>query len=368
MPTRQRVLAGLVILTGSLSIALLWGVLATVFFGITVVYVLSPLRQFLVARGASRRVAALASTTVALLAAALLVVPLLWSLYERRSALIAFLRGLPATVEFEVYGFALAVDVDVYISALRGVLGDLAVAVAQQGAVLGLKAFLLVLLVYGLLLRPNAAPAVVFRTVPRQYHDVVRSLHERARDTLYAIYVLQGATALSTFLVAYVVFAGLGYDVALGLAVVAGILQFIPVVGPSIVIAIVAATEVASGNVRAAALVLGVGVFFVGFLPDVVVRTQLATYAAGIPATLYFVGFTGGVLSVGLVGFIAGPLVVALFVESVDLLTTERGPFQEKLGGAASAGGASDGEPSVSGRSDEEGREGGGTGGESASR
>ena len=96
---------------------------------------------------------------------------------------------------------------------------------AGEAPQLGLKLFLFALLVYALLLRSTATKTVIYRTVPTGYHDVVHHLHERIRDTLYAIYVLQAATAFGTFLVAWALFAMLGYDGAFALAVAAGILD-----------------------------------------------------------------------------------------------------------------------------------------------
>lgn len=326
MPTRRQVLVGLAVASAVLTLLLLWRVLTTVFFAITVAYVLYPVRQTLVRRGIDRRIAAALSTALAFLAAAALAVPMLWSLYRRREALLAFLRALPDAVEVEVLGTVVAVELETAALALRRFVTDLAVDLAGEAPVLGLKVFLFALLVYALLLRPTAAQTVVYRTVPVDYHDVVRRLHERVRDTLYAIYVLQGATALATFVVAFVVFVVLGYEPAFALAVAAGILQFVPIIGPSVVVLGIAAADLMAGDVSAAATVAVVGLVFVGFLPDAVVRPKLAPYTAGIPGSLYFIGFTGGVLSVGLVGFIAGPLVVALFVETVNLLSAERSP------------------------------------------
>ncbi len=331
MPTRQQVLVGLAVATGVLTVLLLWRVLSTVFFAITVAYVLYPLRRKLVYRGVDRRVAAALSTTVAFVSAAALAVPLLWSLYSRREALLSFLRSLPESFSLELFGFAYAVPLDVVVDAVVGLVRTVAFGLAGEAPQLGLKLFLFALLVYALLLRPTATRTVVYRTVPSGYHDVVQRLHERVRDTLYAIYVLQGATALATFAVAYVVFALLQYDAAFGLAVVAGILQFVPIIGPSVVVLAIAGSDLLAGDVTGAVTVTAVGLVFVGFLPDAVVRPQLAPYTARIPGSLYFVGFTGGVLSVGLVGFIAGPLVVALFVESVDLLAAERAPREKVL-------------------------------------
>jgi len=331
MPTRQQLLVLLAVVTGLLTLVILSRVLSTVFFAITVAYVLYPLREFLVGRGINRRVAAALSTLVAFAAAAALAVPVIWSLYRRRAELLAFLRALPDVIEIDLFDTVYVLDLASAVVTIRQFVTAIAVDVAGETPELGLKLFLFALLVYALLLRPTATQTVVYRTVPDSYHDVVTRLHERVRDTLYAIYVLQGATALGTFLVAFVVFTLLGYDSAFALAALAGILQFIPIIGPSVVILTVAATDVFAGDVPGAIALTVVGLVFVGFLPDAVVRPQLAPYTAGIPGSLYFVGFTGGVLSVGLVGFIAGPLVVALFVESMDLLAAERGPRQKAV-------------------------------------
>jgi predicted PurR-regulated permease PerM len=50
-----------------------------------------------------------------------------------------------------------------------------------------------------------------------------------------------------------------------------------------------------------------------------------------MPATLYFIGFVGGVLSVGVVGVIAGPLIVALVAETVEILSPNGTPVQQRL-------------------------------------
>jgi predicted PurR-regulated permease PerM len=76
-------------------------------------------------------------------------------------------------------------------------------------------------------------------------------------------------------------------------------------------------------DVAGAILVFAVGGLVVGWLPDAVIRTRLARETADLPGSLYFIGFTGGLLSVGPVGFIAGALVVAFLVEASELLAAE---------------------------------------------
>ena len=107
------------------------------------------------------------------------------------------------------------------------------------------------------------------------------------------------------------------------LGVASGILQVLPVVGPSLVVLGIAALEVGAGQLSQAAIVTVLGLVLVAALPDALIRPRLARETARLPASLYFVGFTGGILSLGPVGVIAGPLVVALLGELLLLLADE---------------------------------------------
>ena len=328
---RQRVLGGLFVVVGVVTLAILSRVLQTVFFSITVAYVLYPVRRELVNRGAPRRVAAGAATVVGFVFVVLLVTPIVYALYARQAEIIDFLRDVPDTQPITAFGMTFVVDVSDLLERTQTAVSDAAIGLATAAPVVALKAFLFVFLVYALLLRPENAQSAAMRLIPGEYHDVAMGLHRQVRDTLFALYVLQAATAFGTFAVALVVFWALGYEAAFSLAVFSGVLQFIPVLGPSLLILAIAMVEVFAGQIGAAILVTAVGLVFVGFLPDAIIRPQLAPYTADIPASLYFIGFTGGVLSIGLVGFIAGPLVVALFVEAVELLTNDRPTVQGRL-------------------------------------
>ncbi|MBV0903696.1 AI-2E family transporter [Haloarcula salina] len=328
---RTYVLAGLLALVGMGTTVLLSSVLSTVFFAVTVAYVLFPLSEWLVGHGLHKRLAAALVTVVAFGSGTLILVPLGGVLYLRRMDLFTFVQQLPDTLTLEVAEFVYVVDIESALVAGRTELAALAVRLAGESPVIALKMVLFAILVYAMLWRPRAPADVVYRTVPGEYHDIVERLHERLRGTLYAIYVLQGATAFGTFLTAWLVFWLLGYQGAFALAVVAGVLQFVPVVGPSIVVLAIAAADLVAGDVSGAVLVTVVGLVFVGFLPDAVIRPRLARYTTGLPASLYFVGFTGGVLSLGAVGFIAGPVVIALLVELTSILADARLDGQQTL-------------------------------------
>ncbi|MFB6310791.1 MAG: AI-2E family transporter [Salinirussus sp.] len=328
---RQFVLGGLVALLGALAVVLLRGVLGTVFLAITVAYVLYPLQRWLRRRGIGPRIAASICTTVAFLAAVALVAPLVLSLYLRRADFFEFLNRLPATITLDFGEMAYTVDVDALLMSAQQIAGQLAGDLARAAPGLALELFLFALLIYGLLLRPNDLRAAILRPIPDSYHDVVLALHSRTRATLYGLYVLQAATAVGTFIVAWIVFILLGYETAFVLAALAGILQFIPIVGPSLLIAALAVVALFKGNLALALSVAVVGMVVIAFLPDAIIRPRLAALTTGLPASLYFIGFVGGVLSVGVVGIIAGPLIVALIAEAITLLSPDGAAVQQQL-------------------------------------
>lgn len=303
--------------------ALLSSVLATTFFAITVAYVLYPLSGWLKDLGFSRRLAAGIATAIAFVAGTIIAIPIAAVVYLRRRQLFQFFRQLPETVTVEVGGFVYAVEVQAALTSARDALTTAAVDLASETPVLALKVVLFTILVYAILWRPAAPREEIYQMVPPAYHDVLRRLHERVRATLYAIYVLQAATAFGTFLVAWVFFAVLGLPGAFALAVLAGILQFVPIVGPSIVVVAIGLAQAVAGDVVGAILLVVFGLLIIGFMPDAVIRPRLARYTTGMPTSLYFVGFVGGLLSLGAIGFIAGPVIIGLLVEVIHLATDE---------------------------------------------
>lgn len=327
----RRLLAGLVGAFGLLAAAALWEVLGTVFFAITVVYVVEPVYDRLCDRGLPPRVAAGVTTAGVFLAVALLFVPFGLVLYLRRGDVSAFLASLPAEVPVGVGGVGYVLDLDAVTASAWDALRSAGVDLLGPATVLGIKLPVFGLVVFALLIRKRGTVRALQAAVPPQYRDVVEALSGRLRDTLLALYVLQAATALATFLVGAVVFAAFGYRAFVLLALLSGILQFLPIIGPSLVVAALVAVELVAGNVARAVTVGLVAWTFVAWLPDLVVRPRLAERTAHLPGSLYFVGFTGGLLTLGPIGIIAGPVVVALLFEALTLLGVQHAALEESL-------------------------------------
>jgi predicted PurR-regulated permease PerM len=263
------------------------------------------------------------ATLAAFVAVVVALSPLVAVVVLRIDAVVAFIRAAPESITVELFGMTYVQTFEGLLAAASVIVERLARTAVSAAPVFALKLTVFAMVVFALLLNQRAVRRALVGVVPAAYRDVVESFHVRVRATLFAVYVMQAATAVGTFLVALPVFWLLGYDIPVTLAVVAAVLQFVPVVGPSVLIVVVAAYHLVLGDVAAAGLVLVVAGVLVAWLPDVLVRPRLARQTTGLSGTLYFVGFVGGILTLGVVGIVAGPLAIAVLAEAAALLTED---------------------------------------------
>ena len=323
-PSRDTVLGGLVVLIGLLTAFILFDVLGTVFFAITVAYAFTPVYRWLRRRGLPPWWASAVTTTLTFVGAVTVFLPIVVLVYLRWSALLDLIDQLPAHVTVAVADYSVTVAVSDLASYAADYFQGLAPALAQTVLVLVVKVGLFAIVLFALFIAQGNAHRAALAVIPDAYHDIVAALEARARSTLYAIYVLQALTGFATFLIALPVFFALGYPAPFSLAVIAGLLQFAPIVGPSVLVGGIAVYHLSVGEIGAAVLVIAVAGTLVAWLPDLLVRPRFARRTAHLPGSLYFIGFIGGVFSLGPIGIVAGPLVVALFAESVLLLADHR--------------------------------------------
>ena len=321
---RRYVLAGVVAAIGLVTGIILLEVLGTILFALTVAYVLLPVHGWLVRRGLSEWTAGVVATLIGFLGAVAVFVPIVYTLYVRRDDLIAVLESVPEVLTVTVAGESFTIEaVEAQAWAIDQV-QTLAVSFAIAAPELAVKFALFVLLLFAVLLKADDAIRAAIAPVPHEYRDVVYALGLRTRETLYAIYVLQLATAVATLFVGYPLFWLLGYEAPFTLALIAAILQFVPIIGPSLLVVPLALYEIVIATDVVRGVLVGVlGVVLIAWGPDVTIRPRLARRSADMPGSLYFVGFTGGLFTLGPIGIVVGPLIVAVFVEAVSLLADE---------------------------------------------
>lgn len=323
MDRRLAVLGGVLVTIAVLAAVILVDVLGTVFFALTVAFLLAPLRRRIRDRGVSRLMTTVIVTATAFVGVVVLIAPVGYLLFARFADVLAFINALPESIMLEIAGFQYELVVAELIAFAEQRLRGTVTSVAAALPVLVTKFALFVLLVFSLLHNESDIRSSVIAVVPPEYRDIANALHERARNTLYALYVLQAVTALATFLIALPVFFFLGYSSPLVLATVAGVLQFIPVLGPSILIAVLVIGNLLAGDIVGALAIAFLGGGLIAWLPDLTIRPRLASRTADINGSLYFIGFVGGLLSLGAIGVIVGPLVIDLLAETASLVADE---------------------------------------------
>jgi len=162
-----------------------------------------------------------------------------------------------------------------------------------------------------------------FAMIPEYQKEAVRRLTHTAVDTLYAIYVVQLIIVIITFLLALPFFYFLGLDHVLFFSTLAGLLKIVPILGPSLLMAFLAVYAISISDVTALLLLIFIGYPVVCAFPDLYIRPVLMGRRTSIHPVIMWIGFVGGLFTLGLVGFVLGPLILALLITGYHILKEE---------------------------------------------
>jgi predicted PurR-regulated permease PerM len=168
----------------------------------------------------------------------------------------------------------------------------------------------------------------IFRTflchVPAVLSGYVTRLSEVTVDTLYAIYIVQVAIAALTFVISIPVFYLLGYGDVLFFSFLAAFCELIPVLGSSVVFILIGTYALASGDTRGLLIMFFFGYLIVSCVPEFYVRPVLVGRRVKIHPVIMFIGIFGGMLTLGLAGFVLGPVIVVLLITSYRMYVQEK--------------------------------------------
>jgi predicted PurR-regulated permease PerM len=159
-----------------------------------------------------------------------------------------------------------------------------------------------------------------FAMLPEELKEPVSRLTQTAVDTLYAIYVVQLIIVIITFLLALPFFYLLGFEHVLFFSTLAGLLKIVPILGPSILMAFLAVYALSISDMSALLLLIFIGYPIVCALPDLFIRPVLMGRRTCIHPVIMWIGFVGGIYTLGLVGFVLGPLILVLLITGYHLL------------------------------------------------
>ena len=178
--------------------------------------------------------------------------------------------------------------------------------------------FLFVIALFAFLLYGDSIIASLLSLLPRRT-EIFKRLLQRAYDTLYAIYFAHLLTALATFALALPFFALLGFSHLLFWATLCAFFQLVPFLGPTLIMLALSIWSFVRGDPTNGVLMLAVGYPVVCAFPDLVLRPLLMGQRTKVNTFLLWLGFVGGLLSMGPVGFVAGPLLLAVAAEAMRI-------------------------------------------------
>ncbi len=318
---------------------LFFPVAKTFLFAATLSVVLVPLMNSIEDRlwpqGASRRRRILLATgiTIFSLAALFLVAGMVVFVFIRNfEVLKTFGTGVAARLEETAQRF-LGAPIDLKARAAQSLdqlLGYLqGTFVAAAGVVVQLTIFVSVL--YLVLRHGRYLRDAIRGTISEPHYALFDRFARVTYSSLYGIYVVHATTALITIILAIPFFYLIGYgNQVLFWSLLCGTFQLIPVLGPSLIMAAIAIYAFAQGDTATGVLVLFVGYPVVAALPDLVFRPLLLRGKMKVDASLLILGFFAGVVSMGMIGFVLGPLILKLLLEAMKMT------HEKLVGGAGS--------------------------------
>ena len=341
----SRVFIGLVIIV---TLAFLWMVrafLLPVFWAAVFAVLFHPLLDRLLDRLGERRTLAAALTTLAVVLFVVIPFGLLVAalaqqgirLYQRIAsgeidlqAPIAFVeRSLPALTRLLA---RVGVSTEQLSTGAQNMAGSVAQFAGSQALSIGQNALRIAVL-FGLMLY---LLFFVLRDGRRILNTIVRALpmgDDRERRLLAKFADVSRATVKGTLVVAAVqgaiggiMFWIVGIDAALFWGVVMGVLSLLPAIGSMLVWGPAAIILLVRGQIwQTVVLVVG-GTAVIG-LVDNLLRPVLVGRGAKMPDYLILLATLGGLSVFGLAGFVAGPVVAALFLVMWDMFSDEYAPL-----------------------------------------
>ena len=318
--SHARVLLIAVLLGAAVLLAVLWSWVGTIPLGIAVAVVLAPLRHRLSAR-APGWLSALGITLAILAATIAGVVFTVTIMQENLATNEEILMKASNGVEIlagQFTGFGIPREtIDGAMIGIRGMVDvvggfwsglGLETVFLNPGVVLFFASLFLSLLLGDRVLR------WILVRMPREWLGTYHRLATVAVETLDAVLLVHLPIVALTFLLSLPFYALLGYGHVLYLSTATALCELVPVLGASIPMVILLLYSFAIGDLRGFLLVFFIGYLVIALLPELTLRPVLMGRRTHLSPFIMFFGFMGGILLLGIPGFLLGPLILAVAV------------------------------------------------------
>jgi predicted PurR-regulated permease PerM len=317
---RERALLIAALLAGTAVLAVLWQWIGTISLGIAVAVVLAPLHHRLTAR-APGWLSALAVTFVIFAAAIAGVIFTVTVMQENLPTNEKILMQAAGGIEILANQYAnLGIPRETIADAMGGIramiegVGSFWSEITVLAAITNTQVLLFFLSLLLSLWHGDRVLRWILVRIPQEWLGTWHRLATVSVDTLNAVLVVHLPIVAFTFVLSLPFYWLLGYGHVLYLSTVTALCELVPVLGASIPMIILLLYTFAIGDLRGFLLVLFFGYLVIALLPEVTLRPVLMGKRTHLSPVVMFFGFMGGILLLGIPGFLLGPLALAVAV------------------------------------------------------
>jgi predicted PurR-regulated permease PerM len=151
----------------------------------------------------------------------------------------------------------------------------------------------------------------------------INRMTEISENTVYALIIVQISAAMISFVLAVPFFYFLGYGDILLFSSLIGFAMLIPLIGAQIMILILALYFFSLGDIGSVIVMLFVGYPLLSGWIDFYYRPVMMGKRVAVHPVIMMIGIFAGVPFMGFVGFIIGPVLIAVVVTCAQVLSEE---------------------------------------------
>jgi predicted PurR-regulated permease PerM len=311
------------------AIIIFWSIMDMVLLGASLAVVLFPTYKKLAAK--IRPLLAAASITLLVFVGSCAVIALTLAIFSANTATLSDMLGTIGVWLNNPATNPIAYGVPINKGSLTAMLSEaFALFVNYQKTLLDylpvilFKGFVFFFTLFVLFMKGEEIRNRLFCHIPGSLTGYVSQLSEVTSDTLYTIYIVQIAIAVLTFFIALPVFYLLGYGNIFFFSFFAAFCELIPILGSSVAFIIIGAYALALGDMRGVLILFFLGYICVSLVPEIYIRPAMVGRRVKINFLIMFIGIVGGLMTMGLAGFVLGPLIVVLVITSYRIYVQDR--------------------------------------------
>lgn len=175
-----------------------------------------------------------------------------------------------------------------------------------------IQIFILFLILYLVLINGKKVDQQILDLFSHTNKEKLSAFRTVITDTMYAVYVVNIRIALLTIIITLPFFWILDYGNPFFWAFVCGASHLFPFFLPQLIVIFLFVYALAIGDLKGAVLILCIGYPLITGFADFWIRPKLMATKIAIHPALMMIGLFGGMLILGPIGLIIGPLIVAL--------------------------------------------------------